>query len=101
MTELLKRLRKLEATAAARNADGPASWPAKAAAVKEYAVRRMSPADQAFLREVFAPENLLRQTELLARDPTVWVRFTEAFEWATRTVPAPYVMSVSDLLGQW
>lgn len=100
MTGLDKRLRRFEVTAA-QKADGPESWPAKAAAVKEYAMERMSPADQAFLREVFAPENLWRQTALLARDPAVRARFTEAFELATRAVPAPYVMSVSDLFGQW
>jgi len=44
---------------------------------------------------------MTRQKELIAKDPAVWARFTEAFEWATRAVPAPYVMCVSDLFGQW
>jgi len=100
MTGLLKRLRKLEATAAEKVA-GPALWPAREAAVKEYAIQRLSPADQVFLREVFATGNMTRQKELIAKDPAVWARFTEAFEWAVREVPAPYVMCVSDLLGQY
>jgi hypothetical protein len=100
MTGLLKRLRKLEVTAA-KNVDGPASWPAKEAAVKEYAMQRVSPADQVFLRELFASGNMTLQQEMIAKDPAVWGRFTEAFEWAVREVPAPYVMSVSDLFGQW
>jgi hypothetical protein len=61
----------------------------------------MSPADQAFLRELEAPENRFRQAELLDRNSAFWTRFTDAFEWAVREVPAPYVMSVSDLFGQW
>jgi hypothetical protein len=97
---MLKRLRKLEVMAAAK-ADGPASWPAKANAVKEYAMGRMSPADRAFMNELFATGNMARQHELIGTDPTVWARWTEAFEMAVREVPAPYVMSVSDLFGQW
>jgi len=100
MTGLLKRLRKLEAIAAEKQ-DSIALWPARAAAVKQYAVGRMSPADRAFLQELDAPENRFRQKELLDRNPAFWARFTDAFEWAVREVPAPYVMSVSDLLGEW
>ena len=47
MTGLLKRLRKLEAIAAEKQ-DGVASWPAMEATVKEYAIKRVSLADQAF-----------------------------------------------------
>lgn len=99
MTELLKRLRKLEAIAAEKQ-NGVASWPARARAVKRCAIERMSPADQAFLRELDAPENYSRRKELIDRNPAFWTRFTEAFEWAVREVPAPYVMCVSDLVGQ-
>jgi hypothetical protein len=100
MTGLIKRLRKLEAIAAEKS-NSVASWPARAAAVKRCAIGRMSPADQAFLRELEAPENRFRQAELLDRNSAFWTRFTDAFEWAVREVPAPYVMSVSDLFGQW
>ena len=100
MTGLLKRLQKLEAIAAEKQ-DSVASWPARADAVKQCAIGRMSPADQAFLRELDAPENRFRQEELLDRNSAFWTRFTDAFEWAVREVPAPYVMSVSDLFGQW
>jgi len=100
MTGLLQRLRKLEAIAAEKS-NSVASWPARAGAVKQCAIGRMSPADQAFLRELEAPENRFRQAELLDRNSAFWTRFTDAFEWAVREVPAPYVMSVSDLFGQW
>jgi hypothetical protein len=99
MTGLLKRLRKLEAIAAEKQ-DGVASWPARAAAVKKCAIGRMSPADQAFLQQI-ATETLCRRKELIDKNPAVWARWIEAFEWAVREVPAPYVMSVSDLWGEW
>jgi hypothetical protein len=100
MTELLRRLRRLEAIAAEKQ-DSVASWPARSAAVKQTAIGRMSPTDQAFLRELDAPDNRYRQEGLLDRNSAFWTRFTDAFEWAVRDVPAPYVMSVSDLFGQW
>lgn len=100
MTGLLKRLRKLEAIAAEKQ-HGVASWPAREAAVKEYAMKRVAPADQVFLKELFATGNMTRQRELIDENPAVWARFIEAFEWAVREVPAPYVMCVSDLFGQY
>jgi hypothetical protein len=99
MTVLLKRLRKLEVTAA-QKATGPESWPAKAVAVKECAIQRMPPADRAFVNELLAAGYERRQ-EMIARNPAVWQRFREAFEWATREVPAPYLMCISDLYGTW
>jgi hypothetical protein len=100
MTALLKRLRKLEAFAAPKTSE-VASWPAREAAVKQCAIGRMSSADESVVKEILALGNMAEQDELIARDPAVWERFTESFRWAVREVPAPYVMCVSDLRGEW
>lgn len=100
MTGLLKRLRKLEAITAEKQ-HGVASWPAREAAVKEYAMKRVSLSDQAFLKELFTIGNITREQEFIDENPAVWARFIEAFERAVREVPAPYVMCVTDLFGRW
>lgn len=98
VTELLKRLCRLEALTAPKTND-VASWPARAAAVKQCAIGKMSVLDRALLEQM--ESNSLSRQELIDRNPAVWARWNEAFEWAVREVPAPYVMSISDLFGQW
>jgi hypothetical protein len=100
VTALSNRLRKLE-TVAAEKQNGVASWPARADAVKRYAIGRLSPADQAYLRELDTSRSDLLQKEFLNQNSPFWTRLTEAFDWAVREVPAPFVMSVADLFGQW
>jgi hypothetical protein len=75
MTELLKRLRKLEAVNAEKH-NGVASWPARADAVKRCAIGRLSPADQAFLRELDGPDNSSLREELLDQNSAFWTRLT-------------------------
>ena len=100
MTTLLRRLRKLEAITVPITNE-VASWPAREAAVKRCAIERMSLADQAVVKEILTPESISMQSELVAKNPAVWARFRESFGWAVREAPAPYVMCVSDLLGEW
>ena len=103
MNRLSERLRKLEAVAAQKAThEDVASWPTRADAVKRYAIGRLSPADQAYLRELDSPSgNQALDEEFVNQNSPFWTRLTEAFDWAVQEVPAPYVMCVSDLFGQW
>jgi hypothetical protein len=100
MRSLSKRLARLEA-ATAGLLEGPWLWPAKAAAVRKCTMEAMSPEEQVLLTESFGSQDLARRNEFIAMHSGVWARYLDAFERATREVPAPYVMSISDLWGSW
>jgi len=100
MRSLRRRLEKLEA-ATVGLLEGPWLWPAKAAAVKKRTMEAMTPEEQVLLTESFGSQDLARQNEFIAMHPGVWARYNEAFDRATREVPAPYVMCISDLWGQY
>ena len=100
MKNLLGRIEKLEAATAVL-LEGPWLWPAKEAAVRKRTMEAMSPKEQALLTESFGSPDLARRNEFIAMHPGVWVRYNDAFERATREVPAPYPMCIADLWGQW
>jgi hypothetical protein len=100
MKSLLRRLQKLEA-ATTLVLEGPWFWLARADAVRKFTMEAMWPEEQVLLAESFGIQDPGRQDTFIAMHPEVWVRYTEAFERATREVPAPYVMSISDLWGSW
>jgi hypothetical protein len=90
-----KRLKRLETTVAAR-VDGPWSWEKKVAEVEACAMQRLPPEDQVLLTEVFARPTSCEMYKLMEANPALWARYEEAFEWACREVPAPFVMTVHD-----
>jgi hypothetical protein len=100
MKILIKRLKKLEASAAAL-INGPWLWPARAAAVRERTMNAMSPEEQVLLTESFGSQGTVGLGEFAAMHPAVWSRYNEAFDRAVREVPAPFAMCTADLWGCW
>lgn len=100
MKSLLRRLEKLEGSAAGL-LEGPWLWPVRAAAVKRRTMEAMSPEERVLLAESFGSHDTVGLNEFAAMHPGVWTRYNEAFDRATREVPAPYVMGISDLWGCW
>lgn len=95
MTELHRRLRRLEAARTAAEADGPWNWPAKAAEVKRRAFAALTAEESAWLKDAY------EKYDRNAREGEIWDRFVSAFNRAVAEVPAPYVMSIADLFGSW
>ena len=97
--KLSRRLEKLEASTTAL-LDGPWHWSERAEAVRTRTLEAMSAEEQALLAESFNQRSI-RFDEFQSLYPDVWRRYNEAFDRAVREVPAPFLMSIADLWGQW
>jgi hypothetical protein len=62
-------------------------------------MKSMSSEDRSLIKELLALENAFQWDEFIEKNRTVWDRWTEAFERATKEIPAPFAMTVCDLLG--
>ena len=100
MKNIFRRLKRLEA-ATARLFNGPWHWPARAAEVKTRTMEALSAEERALVTESFGGQQTVGLDAFRAMHPGVWIRYNEAFDRATREVPAPYVMSICDLWGCW
>ncbi len=100
MKALIRRLNKLEATMKPA-ADGPWNWPAKYEEVRRRAFAAISAEETVWLKDFYRKYDWnARETSTDARRE-IWDRFVSTFNRAVEEVPAPYVMCVADLFGEW
>jgi hypothetical protein len=98
--EIIRRLNKLEAQRHG-GGDGLSHWTAKYWEVRRRAFAPMSPAESVWLNDLYAVHEAAARQASIEAHRERWDRFENAFNSAVKEVPAPHVMCIADLFGEW